>query len=808
MKISLFSKLRSTVGICILALTPSIFLANTVHAVEPNASSSAEKSVDEASRQTQYLQEIIVKYTDEKSVAETDKSGEMKARDLSELARESVSNKSFNNLDFVGLNYIGKMSGNAEVFSVEGISGLSTKDTRDTLQSIADRISELPDVEYAEPNILNFIQQVNDSRFPEQWHYRDSTAGINVLPAWKISTGENVRVAVIDTGSRPHADLVANLLPGFDFISDTRIANDGNGIDNDATDPGDWISNSDFWCSVGPRNSSWHGTHVSGTIAAVTDNKLGVAGVSYKAKIIPIRVLGKCGGSLRDIANGIRWAAGLNVPGAPDNQNPAHVINMSLGGRSDSCPQTYQRAINDAVAAGTTVVVAAGNSDRDVSGFTPANCDNVITVASTNNIGDKAWYSNFGIDVDVAAPGGETRPDDRGGVLSTSNSGRTVPLNDSYRFQQGTSMAAPHVAGIAALLYSKNESITPKEVEERLKITAKPFPSGGARPCTTTICGSGIVDAAKAFSADSLVANIATSVSAAELLRPVEIENGWTGIDSNGDRYQTFKEDDTRELWFEGNEGTGEISESFETDEQFLKLSSLPSLSPWDGAIGPQRIIGSDDRKRVLNTTRYPESAQVLVALPRGRCSGALIGRDLVITAGHCVHSGGASGNWQTSAVIYPGRNGRQAPFGSCNATRFYSVLGWTRDKNPAYDFGAIKLDCDIGNRAGWLGFFWQSASLVGKSAIISSYPIDKPLEQWAHADKVHSNSSLQTRYQTDTVRGNSGSGVFAVAGVPQGCGGPCVHTAHAYGGNSFNSGTRITKPLFQNLIDWLNAPK
>lgn len=292
-----------------------------------------------------------------------------------------------------------------------------------------------------------------------------------------------------------------------------------------------------------------------------------------------------------------------------------------------------------------------------------------------------------------------------------------------------------------------------------------------------------------------------------DLLDPMQVEDGWVGLSSTGDEYPVRRQSQESD-WLEGSEGTGETEEFSETDSEFENLVALPTLGPWSGKIGPSVIIGNDDRTRVANTTRYPASAQVLIALPGGRCSGAMIGRDLVLTAGHCVHSGGTGGSWQTSASVYPGRNGRLSPFGRCNATRFYSVQGWTRDKNPAYDFGAIKLNCDIGDRSGWMGFFSQSATLVGKEATISSYPGDKPLEQWSHTDQVRSNTSLQTRYLTDTVGGNSGSGVFATAAVPSGCGGPCVHTAHAYGSNSGNSGTRITAPLFQNLIRWREDPK
>jgi glutamyl endopeptidase len=248
-----------------------------------------------------------------------------------------------------------------------------------------------------------------------------------------------------------------------------------------------------------------------------------------------------------------------------------------------------------------------------------------------------------------------------------------------------------------------------------------------------------------------------------------------------------------------------EMASVAEATAQFETLKELPAVR---APVGVEQIIGTDDRRKVAPTTTYPERAQVLIALPGGRCSGALVGPDLVVTAGHCVHSGGAAGAWMSSATVYPGRNGIQTPYGSCRAKRFYSVLGWTRDKNPQYDFGAIKLDCDIGARTGWLGYFWQSQSLIGKSARISSYPGDKPLDQWTHKDKVTAETAQQTQYLTDTMPGNSGSAVFAEGDAPAGCNGPCVHTVHAYGSTSSNSGTRITQPLFANLNRWKAEPR
>lgn len=277
------------------------------------------------------------------------------------------------------------------------------------------------------------------------------------------------------------------------------------------------------------------------------------------------------------------------------------------------------------------------------------------------------------------------------------------------------------------------------------------------------------------------------------------------GVSSDGETYAVAPAAGRTEGNASGSAGSGESLPSTETGATFETLSGLAPLTT---DFGIESVIGTDDRRKVAVTTRFPESAQVLIALPGGRCSGALIGKDLVITAGHCVHGGGSAGQWMTSATVYPGRNGAAAPFGSCSARRFYSVVGWTRDKNPAYDFGAIKLDCDIGQRTGWMGFFWQQQSLVGKSARISSYPGDKPLEQWGHTDRVRSETALQTRYETDTMPGNSGSGVYAVGDAPAGCNGPCVHTVHAYGSSSSNAGTRITQPLFDNLMRWRADPK
>ncbi|WP_066960016.1 S8 family peptidase [Microbulbifer sp. Q7] len=362
------------------------------------------------------------------------------------------------------------------------------------LNAIIARLQQDPQVEYAEPDrLMQPMATPNDANYNQQWHYFEATGGLNLPSAWDVTQGEGVVVGVIDTGYRPHADLNANLLPGYDMISDTTVAQDGNGRDSDARDPGDWSPAGACGAGQPARNSSWHGTHVAGTIAAVTNNGTGVAGVAYKSKIVPIRVLGRCGGYTSDIADGIIWGAGGNVSGVPANANPAQVLNLSLGG-GGACDTTTQNAINTARSLGTTVVVAAGNSNANAANYSPASCNGVISVASTNRAGSRAYYSNYGSVVDVAAPGGETSTNSNG-VLSTLNSGTQGPGSDNYAFYQGTSMAAPHVAGAAALLYAVDSGITPTEVETILKNTARSFPGSCSQ------CGTGIVDATAAVNA-------------------------------------------------------------------------------------------------------------------------------------------------------------------------------------------------------------------------------------------------------------------------------------------------------------------
>lgn len=347
-----------------------------------------------------------------------------------------------------------------------------------------------PSVDYIEPNALMAISLTpNDTRYGEQWHYFEATGGLNLPQAWDIATGAGQVVAVLDTGSTSHPDLNGNTVAGYDFISSSTTARDGNGRDANPQDEGDWYAANECVAGWPAAGSSWHGTHVAGTVAAVTNNASGVAGVAFGAKVQHVRVLGKCGGTLADIADGIVWASGGSVSGVPANATPARVINMSLGG-GGSCGTTYQNAINSAVGRGTVVVVAAGNENQNASNSRPANCSNVVAVAATQRNGGKASYSNFGTVVDVAAPGGGSG----GSILSTLNSGATTPGAASYAGYQGTSMATPHVAGVAAQILSV-ASKTPAEIETILKTTTRAFPA------TCSGCGTGIVNALAAVQA-------------------------------------------------------------------------------------------------------------------------------------------------------------------------------------------------------------------------------------------------------------------------------------------------------------------
>ena len=345
-----------------------------------------------------------------------------------------------------------------------------------------------------------------------QWHFNNATGGADVEKAWSLADGSGVVVAVLDTGITQHPDIDMSLADaGYDFISDAFVS--GRATDGRVPggwDLGDWTT-AEPWLSEctdasnPPEDSSWHGTHVSGTVAELTDNGVGMAGIAHSAKVLPVRVLGHCGGYTSDIADGIVWASGGHVDGVPDNRHPAQVINMSLGGRGTcSASDVTGKAIADAISRGTTVVVAAGNSNADVANFSPASCPGVITVGANGITGKRTYYSNYGSAVAIAAPGGGIYQNDAGSgtvanpegfVWSAINAGATTPGDATYGGMAGTSQASPHVAGVVAMILGATRDAgvatpTPAQIRTLLTATARPFPVSIDKPI-----GAGIVDA-------------------------------------------------------------------------------------------------------------------------------------------------------------------------------------------------------------------------------------------------------------------------------------------------------------------------
>ncbi len=376
--------------------------------------------------------------------------------------------------------------------------------------ALARSLAGAPRVEYAELNRLRkpfggttpFTP--NDGFFDLQWHY----PLIRLPEAWGevrstiTAPGDIVTVAVIDTGRRPHSDLDANTNTDieYDFITDPTISDDGGGPDSNAFDTGD---------SEGIGPSSFHGTHVAGTIAAVMDNGTegssvtGVASVpvglplASRVRVVHLRVLGKGGGTDADIARAVRYAAGLSNPGLPALTGPLDVINLSLGGPGFN--QTLQDAVTAARNRGVTIFAAAGNENSGTPSFPAAYAD-VVSVAAVDQNLARAPYSNFHASVDLCAPGGDTsvntnpgtgsgQDDYVDGVLSTLVDETTG--NPIFVFYQGTSMACPHAAGLAALMLIVNPFLLPGEIETRLANTATDL---GA-PGRDTLFGDGLIDA-------------------------------------------------------------------------------------------------------------------------------------------------------------------------------------------------------------------------------------------------------------------------------------------------------------------------
>lgn len=390
------------------------------------------------------------------------------------------------------------------------------RDKLETLHAIK-ALNRDPEVKVASPN---FIRQTlfvpNDPLYPFQWHYPQ----INLPQAWDLATGSNAIVAVIDTGIAPsHPDLPqSQRVSGYDFISNTANAGDGDGIDPDPTDPGD-RANPD-------RSSTFHGTHVAGTVAAATNNGIGVAGVAFNAKVMPLRALGRLGGFDYDIEQAVRFAAGLPNDSGTLPTRRADVINLSLGGPGFSAAS--QAVYDQARAAGVVLAAAAGNEPTNIPIY-PAGYPSVIAVGAVDINKQRAPYSNFGTWIDVVAPGGDTSRDVNGdgkpdGVLSTSASDGGGTLVNDYTFLQGTSMATPHVAGVVALMKSVAPNLTPRDVTDLLVSGALTDDLGA--PGKDESFGYGLINAYKAVIAAANRAGQPVNPTPALAVNPASLNFG------------------------------------------------------------------------------------------------------------------------------------------------------------------------------------------------------------------------------------------------------------------------------------------
>jgi serine protease len=415
----------------------------------------------------------------------------------------------------VPLTVVRPMSGGAHVIKLEQPVTLSEA------RVIAARLMHNDaDLEYAEPDrILHLSTTPTDPLYGNQWNFfapaGANRGGANQPLAWDVTKGSaSIVVAVIDTGYRQHRDF-APVLPGFDFITDPIRANDGNGRDADAHDPGNWVAAGECGVGTPAKNTVWHGTGITGGIAALMNNGEGATGVAPNIRILPVRVSGKCGALMSDTVDGMRWAAGFSVSGVPNNPTPAKILNISMGDQH-TCGPTLQAAVTEIVNAGI-VIAASTENNSALSIAEPANCTGVIAVTGHAIDGDLAYYANVGPEAAISAPGGNCGKltflggtcapglaDPKGpGIMKTTNSGLTSPGVDSYAPGAGTSGATSHVSGVAALVLSVNPTLSPAQVRSILQSSARPFPAGSW--CTTSsgigLCGAGLLDAYAALQA-------------------------------------------------------------------------------------------------------------------------------------------------------------------------------------------------------------------------------------------------------------------------------------------------------------------
>lgn len=401
----------------------------------------------------------------------------------------------------------------------KGFRSQHQQDKLDTLTAIAD-LRKDPNVELAEPNYIRQpLALPNDTNYDYQsWHYEMT----NLPTAWDTTTGRSdVIVAVVDTGVLlSHPDLQGQLVAGYDFISDITSANDGDGLDNNPDDPGD-----------NPGSSSFHGTHVAGTIAASTNNNVGVAGIAWNAKVMPLRALGVNGGTSYDVMQAVLFAAGLDNDSGTVPSQVADIANLSLGG--DGYSQSEQDAYQQARDAGLIIITAAGNSGTSTPNY-PSAYSGVTSVSAVDGRQLLAPYSNYGTWIDVTAPGGDLSRDDNSdgqpdGVMSTFATDDTGSRVANYAFSYGTSMASPHVAGVAALMESMlkaaGSNLTPSQWETALSNGDLTNDIGTAGKDNQY--GHGLINATKALAAaQAIIDNLPDSGAESVSLSTFQLDFG------------------------------------------------------------------------------------------------------------------------------------------------------------------------------------------------------------------------------------------------------------------------------------------